>query len=485
MNYKLANGLLADADRSPAENVRRRYDLKRLTEEERLRRQNELVAESLGGDMENRMRQLEKTDFQDANTFEPPLYQDGWKQPLIEKVARENAPVHLGTLNKNMPQTPIQPQEKFVDPVKAQQIEADRLSLAKEQQRNLDHQNESWLTRLKQSAREKFTDPTSMALLQGGLTMANPNSYYDPKGFYSVAEGLNRGLGQGVKTFRQLSKPIEPSFQDQQALIHKNKMEQIGLSNQGRVPSLINSYNMAKAQGFKGTLLDYQVMLKQAGRAVTNINMPGETHGSKKFDEASGKGIAEYMLTGGATDSMKQMAQLQDVSNDLNLIAQGKSEKNLTGAILGLWPKGIRSFWNPESVNTQDLVEEVVQRNLKAILGAQFAKTEGEQLIERAYNPKLEESINAPRIARLLQQMKLAHEQKQAMVKHFMQFKTMDGFKGHIPTMEDFTKLPLDNPNYNYTPQTQGGGVVFTDKDKARQKELRKIVGATPNKGSQ
>ena len=61
------------------------------------------------------------------------------------------------------------------------------------------------------------------------------------------------------------------------------------------------------------------------------------------------------------------------------------------------------------------------------------------------------------------------------MVKHFMQFKTMDGFEGHIPTMEDFTKLNLDNPNYNYTPQTQGGGVVFTDADRARQKELREM----------
>jgi hypothetical protein len=40
-----------------------------------------------------------------------------------------------------------------------------------------------------------FDDPQRMALLQGGLSMMDPNSYYDKQGFGSIFTGLNRGLG--------------------------------------------------------------------------------------------------------------------------------------------------------------------------------------------------------------------------------------------------------------------------------------------------
>ena len=40
-----------------------------------------------------------------------------------------------------------------------------------------------------------FNDPQRMAMLQGGLSMMDPNSYYDKQGFGSVFTGLNKGLG--------------------------------------------------------------------------------------------------------------------------------------------------------------------------------------------------------------------------------------------------------------------------------------------------
>ena len=40
-----------------------------------------------------------------------------------------------------------------------------------------------------------FDDPQRMAMLQGGLSMMDPNSYYDKQGFGSVFTGLNKGLG--------------------------------------------------------------------------------------------------------------------------------------------------------------------------------------------------------------------------------------------------------------------------------------------------
>ena len=40
-----------------------------------------------------------------------------------------------------------------------------------------------------------FDDPSRMALLQGGLSMMDPNTYYDKDNFGSVFTGLNKGLG--------------------------------------------------------------------------------------------------------------------------------------------------------------------------------------------------------------------------------------------------------------------------------------------------
>ena len=40
-----------------------------------------------------------------------------------------------------------------------------------------------------------FDDPQRMAMLQGGLSMMDPNTYYDKQGFGSVFTGLNKGLG--------------------------------------------------------------------------------------------------------------------------------------------------------------------------------------------------------------------------------------------------------------------------------------------------
>jgi len=57
-------------------------------------------------------------------------------------------------------------------------------------------------------------------LVQAGLTAMDPGSYYDKEGFYSTFGGLNRALGAGVKTYKELSKPTELSFSEQQKIKH-------------------------------------------------------------------------------------------------------------------------------------------------------------------------------------------------------------------------------------------------------------------------
>ena len=86
-----------------------------------------------------------------------------------------------------------------------------------------------------------------------------------------------------------------------------------------------------------------------------------------------------------------------------------------------------------------------MQRNLKEVLGAQFAEKEGEQLIKRAYNPKLEESVNKQRVGRLIKQIEMAYEAKRSAAEYFEANKTMAGWTGKMPTIDDFYQAIEDD----------------------------------------
>jgi hypothetical protein len=77
-------------------------------------------------------------------------------------------------------------------------------------------------------AKDLFNDPRRMALITGGLRMADPNSYYDSQGFYSPWGGINAGLGTGIKTYRTLSEPRKLGFEDQEKIKAKYRQKSYG-----------------------------------------------------------------------------------------------------------------------------------------------------------------------------------------------------------------------------------------------------------------
>ena len=152
----------------------------------------------------------------------------------------------------------------------------------------------------------------------------------------------------------------------------------------------------------------------------------------EKLDAAAADEYIAWTQGGGA-DAVKQLSQISEVMTRLE-----SGEENLTGPLLGMVSPQFRALFNEGSVDAQQLVEEVVQRNLRLILGAQFTEKEGKMLIERAYNPQLEEPINAKRLGRLFTQMSTAAQQKQAQMRYLEQNGTLVGYAGTTPGMSDF-----------------------------------------------
>jgi len=153
---------------------------------------------------------------------------------------------------------------------------------------------------------------------------------------------------------------------------------------------------------------------------------PALTKGQEAVDKNFAKTYEKYVAQGGFADTKRQIKQLEDVKKQL-----GKSDK-LTGPIAGTISSipGVGSVVNPTAVAAKEKVEEVVQRNLRLVLGAQFTEKEGERLISRAYNPMLGEKENKNRLETLIKQMKDAAEAKEAAGKYWNKHGTLTGYTG-------------------------------------------------------
>ena len=193
-----------------------------------------------------------------------------------------------------------------------------------------------------------------------------------------------------------------------------------------------------QTQGLRQEKLGLEINALRNPRPSANL-----TPGEKSADEAFGKDFQEYFAQGGFADTQKQIGQLKNVVQLL------RSGQNVSGRIMGRAPNVFRS---EASIDAEEQVAEVAQRNLRSILGGQFSEKEGENLIKRAYNPTLDEKINAERLGRLVQQMEVAAAQKEAAAQYFQQNGTLKGFQGRLPSMADFD--PGDR-NIDATPQQQ------------------------------
>lgn len=150
------------------------------------------------------------------------------------------------------------------------------------------------------------------------------------------------------------------------------------------------------------------------------------------FDKEGAKLAMEWLAEGKRADVAKSVDQLREARAMLESGAD-----NLSGPFVGSWVgQAAAPVFNPESVATKEAIEEVVQRNLRLILGAQFTEREGQRLIDRAFNVKLQEPENAKRVGRLLRSIEDAAAARESAAQHFMQHGTMVGWQGQLPTKE-------------------------------------------------
>jgi hypothetical protein len=213
-------------------------------------------------------------------------------------------------------------------------------------------------------------------------------------------------------------------------------------------------YKIWKAENPDGTLEEFSVAIGD----VTAEKPDGPSEGIKAKDKDFAK-IANKWESGGKTDTLKLINQLSEAVDALD------SGRNLSGPVIGIMPDQFNAFFNPEAIDVREKVQEVVARNLKEILGGQFAQKEGENLLARAYNPKLEESENRRRVQALLQQIQQAAIARDSMVKYFNQNNgSLVGYEGAGDFDPDGFIESLDGSQAN---QGQTGDDGLTDEERS------------------
>jgi hypothetical protein len=192
---------------------------------------------------------------------------------------------------------------------------------------------------------------------------------------------------------------------------------------------------------------------------------PGKnmTPAQKKVDEKYSAEYMEFIVNGGAADVEKGLEQLDEA---VAMLAEPGTQ---SGGLVERLPRWARTMVGGEDgVVVQDLVAEVTQRNLRAVLGGQFAQKEGEMLIARAYDPLLSEEENTERLTRLSRSIQRAYDQKMRAARYYETSGTLDGFKGSLNItmddiadsagMGDYKKPKKPAGGYDYDMPAEDGG---------------------------
>ena len=316
---------------------------------------------------------------------------------------------------------------------------------------------------------------------QGGSLLMN---LLAQQGFSKTPQSPLGALGRGLQQTREQSQQSARAGLEDELL-----RSRIGLNNNRRIPSgpdqpsSVREFEFFSSLGNQddpNTISPAQARFLEVKRARPNISIPGAgvgnivggefrpavsedtvVAGTGARAEAGARGQVEgseaglstaeravdtefgktfvAWTQGGSADATKGLSQLKSARQQLD-------NENISGPVIGNTPNAILATINPRAADAKAKIEEVVQRNLRLVLGAQFTEKEGERLISRAFDQRLPEEINAERLDRLIRQIELSIEAKQDQSLYFIENGTLKGWQGKIPTIDDFDAA-LDDPS--------------------------------------
>lgn len=161
---------------------------------------------------------------------------------------------------------------------------------------------------------------------------------------------------------------------------------------------------------------------QQGGVVVPPIQM--------EIDKAFGKDAVDYLGGGQA----QIQANIKNLNDKIRILKSG--ELNVSGPVIGNTPESIQSFANPAALSFIGDIRDIVFQSLREKLGAQFTEREGDRLVAAAFDQRLPEAENVKRLERLLKTIEGAASSKEAMIAHYREKGTLDGYEQKALTFD-------------------------------------------------
>jgi len=207
---------------------------------------------------------------------------------------------------------------------------------------------------------------------------------------------------------------------------------------------------------------------------VTEVAIPGTVLGASATNENTlDKDFSEdylnWRVRGHQGDFLKAYTQLNRVANKL------ATSDMISGPVLGMVPETLKGFIAPDAIDYSEQIQEIAQTNLRKVLGGQFAEKEGDKLIARAFNPRLQENRNLNRVRLLANAIMSAARSKESAAQYYEENGSLEGWKGVLPTYESITRdaFPDESAPSTGVVTNTGAGHVRTPEQTARMNKYR------------
>ena len=145
---------------------------------------------------------------------------------------------------------------------------------------------------------------------------------------------------------------------------------------------------------------------------------PGEAAVDRKF----GQDYADYVSGGAATT--------QQAIDELTTASEKLKTTQASGPVVGALPNWVRKRTNGPGVAIQQDIERNIQASLRQVLGAQYTQVEGENLLQRTFDPAQPETVNKERLDSLIDRLSRAKTEKDRAAEYFKTNGTLKGFTG-------------------------------------------------------
>lgn len=249
-----------------------------------------------------------------------------------------------------------------------------------------------------------------------------------------LAQGIS-GLDAGLER-RHASNAIQDATQ-QQVAYYQSELPDASPELQGAMGYDINlaKQELVAKRAAEAANLAHQrrMSLESHKAALDNMGAGGMgpiSKGQEYMDRAFGKDAAAWAGKDAedARTNINNVRQLeQQISDD---VAAGRDVSGFFPGLAMEWaPGAVANKLYPGAVEAKRRMGQVIQQALRATLGAQFAYREGDQLLERAWDPAADESTNIQNVRALLDDMIRRESRMSSMTQHFDRFGTTRGYQ--------------------------------------------------------